>query len=92
MAWGETLTRFGIRRDPKRDEIQIARLVQAKGAEDSRLALLGAGFEAKTEKFDPAKHVSIRRVADSRLFEKFVNLGAQYVPASREVYEGDDVA
>lgn len=77
-AWGMTLEKFGIRKSPNLDEIQILRLIQQYGAEQTRLALLGAGFEEKTKTFDPRRNLSIARVAVPKNFAKFVNLGAQF--------------
>lgn len=79
-VWAETLTHFGIARDTKRDEVQIARLIQAHGIEATKAALRGARFEAKTDSFDPKRHVSIFRVSKPANFDKFVNLGAQTSP------------
>lgn len=75
--WGETLTVFGINKEPSSDQFEIARLLQTHGFTNTKLALLGVRFEAKTEKFDPKQHVSIRRLRKPDLFEKFVNLGAR---------------
>ena len=78
--WGVTLQHFKISKDPRLDDANIAKLVMRHGGnfEKVRLALIGQRYEAKTEKFDPAKHVSIIRISNSAaLFEKFVNLGSQ---------------
>lgn len=85
--WGKTLTRFGVRKDPKFDEEQIARLLNRHGYEKTFLALLGAAFETKTDTFDPAKHVSIMRLQRIEIFEKCVNLGAQNQAPTREIAE-----
>lgn len=77
QAWGETLQRFGISKDPKFDEAGIARLIQMHGQEKTAMALRGAAKEAKSENFDPSKHVNIRRLLRTDIFEKFVNLGGQ---------------
>jgi predicted transcriptional regulator len=78
-AWGETLRRFGITRDPKSNEMQIARLISQHGYKDTYLALVGAAFEDKTETFDPSKNCSIARLSDPKRFEKFANLGSKYI-------------
>lgn len=83
-AWGGTLKRYGIQKDPRFDETQILRLVQRHGVEKARLALLGAGFESKSEQYDPAKHCRITRLDKPDIFEKLVNLGAQQKSATRE--------
>jgi hypothetical protein len=77
-AWGKTLARFEIPRQPYLDREHIARLIQRHGFDKTCLALLGAGFEEKTKDYDPAKHVSIYRlVKNPALFDKFVSLGAK---------------
>lgn len=76
-VWGETLAHFKIDKDAKRDEVQIARLIQRYGPEQTLLALVGARFEAPTKTFNPRQHVSILRLAKPEVFDKFSNLGSQ---------------
>ena len=83
-AWGQTLRRYEIQKDPKYDEVAICRLIQRHGTEKTKLALLGAGFEAKSEKYDPKKHCRITRLDKPDIFELLVNLGAQNRPQERE--------
>lgn len=85
--WGKTLGRYSIQKDPALDELQIARLMQIHGVEKTKLALLGAGYEQKSERYDPARHCRISRLLKSDIFELCVNLGAQNQPKTREVYE-----
>lgn len=76
-AWGQTLRRYRIEKDPKWDEATIVRLIANYGFDKTKTALLGAGFETKTEKYDPAKHCRISRLLKPDIFELCVNLGAQ---------------
>lgn len=76
-VWGDTLRHFKINKNPNFDESSILRLIHSRGYEQTKLALIGIRSEAKTENFDPSKNVSIGRISNARLFEKFVNLGAQ---------------
>lgn len=85
--WGQTLRRFEIRKDARLDEVGIARLIQLRGADKTKLALLGAGFEQKTESFDPGSNVSIERLLKPHIFEKLVNLGAKHQPQERKYSE-----
>lgn len=81
LTWGKTLRRLGIDKPPEFDRDQIARLIQRYGFEKTNMALLGAGFEEKSPKFDPKKHVSILRLSSRPgVFDTFVNLGAQNKP------------
>ena len=78
-TWQSTLHRFGIGivNMSLGEEVQLARLIKMHGLSDTKLALLGAGFESGSEQFRPSEHVSIRRVSDQKNFEKFLNLGRQ---------------
>lgn len=87
--WGATLARMEIQKSATLDEGEIARLIQRHGLEKTKLALLGAGFEASSENYDPAKNVSIRRLGKPDTFEKFVNLGAKHQPVERQAIEWD---
>lgn len=87
--WGKTLFYHKIQKDPKFDELNIARLIQSHGVEKTYLALLGARFEEKSQDYDPSKHVNILRLFTPKVFETFVNLGAQHKPTTREYYEAD---
>lgn len=81
LTWGKTLRRLGIDKPADFDKEQIARLIQRYGFEKTNMALLGAGFEEKSPKFDPKKHVSILRLSSRPgVFDTFVNLGAQNKP------------
>lgn len=87
LIWGQTMVRLNVSKSASLDEAAIAQLIRRHGYDKTRLALLGVGFEAKTDTFDPAKNVSIFRLTKPALFDKFVNLGAQHQPAAREVVE-----
>ena len=71
----ETLNFFKIGGTPGLAEGRIASLLQRYGFESTRFAIIGMRFEPKTETFNPANCFSSNRLADSKLFEKFVNLG-----------------
>ncbi len=76
-TWGETLKHFGSTKDPKHDEIMLARLLQKYGVDRVRHALVGQRYEAKTERYDPGKHLSLRRLFErEHVFESLENLGA----------------
>lgn len=81
LAWKQTLEKFGHKRPVAEDERQmIGRYIQRKGAENVRLALIGARYEPKTETFDPKKYVSLDRIFLKRKdgkdpFLVFVNWG-----------------
>jgi DNA-binding transcriptional regulator YhcF (GntR family) len=86
-VWGKTLEFFKVSKDPWLDETGVARLVLVRGHENTKLALLGARFESKTETFDPGQHISIRRISKPDVFEKLVNLGSRHKPAGSETVE-----
>lgn len=92
QAWGKTLQKFGIKKDPRVDEVSIVRLIEQYGAARAEQALYGAGFEDKTDTFNPAKNVRISRLFTPKLFEKFENLGSQNEPVAREFHNPEDTA
>jgi hypothetical protein len=75
--WLETIQSFNssVKTLPLQTDIELGRLVQINGYEQTRLALLGARFEERTENFDPSKNLNIRRFFKQNIFEKFVILG-----------------
>lgn len=78
QIWLRTLRKFGVVRGLlAAEELEIGRAVRGFGAGAVGLALLGASAEAKTQNYEPAKWVSLRRTLDPVKFERFVNLGAQ---------------
>lgn len=92
-VWRETLKAFQVRKNlSPQDESQIARAIGEYGLEYTKLALLGARFEPKTENYDPRKYVSITRVLFGRNkqgiphHEKLSNLGAQNSEHERQVW------
>lgn len=89
QAWGTSLARFGILKDPRTDCAAIAALLQRHGFEKTKLALLGAGLEVSTENYNASKHCRITRLTKPDIFEKFVNLGAQQKPIERKAIDGD---
>ncbi len=76
--WSGTLQYFKIDRPIlPHEKMKIAALVKMYGDVKSvRYALVGMRFEQKSESFDPGKHLSLERLYDSKLFEKFINLAA----------------
>lgn len=87
QVWDQTLSRMGINKSAKLDQVEIARILVRNGLEKTKLALLGAGFESASENYDPKNHVSIRRLHKPDMLEKFINLGAQNKPVESEVQE-----
>lgn len=85
--WRDTLKHFGINRDGKLDEIEIARGIQRFNPDDVARALKGCRDEEKTDNFDPAKHLSIRRVLSTKMFDKFVLLGSKENGSKNSVAE-----
>ena len=79
-----TFDAFRIAKDPKTDEVQVARLVQIHGVNKTRLAIRGARFEPKTQTFDPAEHFSMIRLSEPKNFEKNVNRGSRLESAKDE--------
>jgi hypothetical protein len=89
-AWGKTLDRYGIEKDARFDQTNILKLIDKYGLEQTKLALRGAGFEEKSADYDPAKHVSINRLlVNPKVFENFVNLGAQNKAHTREYADAE---
>jgi hypothetical protein len=77
IAWGETLDRFGIKKDPRTDEFTILRLATTHGIEKTELALRGCGHQTGFDKYNPAKFCRITQLLKPDKFELCVNLGAQ---------------
>jgi hypothetical protein len=90
--WGITLKHFGIdRKISAHDQTQLARAIQAHGIEAVRLAIRGARYESASENFNPKQHLSLARIfgrdrQGNLRVEKFINLGAQNKPRSRETH------
>lgn len=84
--WKTTLKHFKAEREliPGED-LEIARAASRYGAENVRLALVGARFEEKTETFDPGKNLKLQRILGRQQFDKLVTLGAQNKPQERDV-------
>ena len=75
--WQETLSHFGIERPIlPHERTKIFTLIKSYGAPSVRYALTGMRFQARTDTFDPGKHVSIARVMDPKNFETFLNLAS----------------
>ncbi len=77
-VWTETLKHFKKDRNlNERDEISLARGIQAFGIEQVLAALAGMRYEQGFETFDPGKNLSLARIFKPDKFEKFVNLGSK---------------
>lgn len=76
--WQETLKHFKINRPVLPFEhMKIIQIAKSYGYAAAAYALAGVRFEEKTQTFNPANHVSLARVQDPALFEKFLNLAAR---------------
>lgn len=78
--WLGTLAHFKIPRTTGltyQEKVSISLGIKEYGLSQVRYALVGMRFEPKTEKFDPANHVTIFRVFDVKNFDKFTNLAAK---------------
>lgn len=76
--WGRTLKFYQNPKDPRFDEILLARLVEAHGFEKARAALAGFRGETKNGDYDPAKFLGIQRLLDGdkkNSVDRLVNLG-----------------
>jgi len=76
-AWGETLKHFGCSSNPLLDRYEIVRCAKRHGVEATKLALIGARFEPKSDRYDPAKFLSVKRVLGPKQFDRMRNLGSQ---------------
>lgn len=84
-VWGSTLAGYGLDRDPKRDEVQITRLIQTRGLEDTKRALKGAGMEERSPRYNPAKQCRIARLFDPAMFEQFHTNAGLTDPTTGEI-------
>jgi ribonuclease D len=83
-AWRETLKKFKCDRPLTPAEFaQIGRMIQTNGRELTLMALVGARHEQASESFNPAQHLSVQRVADSKNFSRFASLGAPKTEAKK---------
>lgn len=77
-VWSKTLERFNAQRPIlPAEKAAIGRAIQANESEPVKLALYGARFETGSESFNPAQHLSVHRVLDSKNFARFASIGAQ---------------
>jgi hypothetical protein len=84
--WTATLEHFGIQRPlGQRDEIAIARGIQAFGSAWVKLAFAGARKQTKGKNFDPKHFVSLATYLHKDKIERLVNIGA-----GKESAEGID--
>lgn len=75
--WRTTLQHFSIDRTPgERDQIEIARAVQAFGAGWVKMAFAGARKQKAGKNWDPGQFVSLRIYLDPKRIERLVNIGA----------------
>lgn len=80
QAWLDTLSHFkaGRRNLLAEEQTQIVRAVQRCGSDSAvKFALIGARYEPKTEKFDPAHFLKLSRILGPEHFNRFINLGIQ---------------
>jgi len=77
--WFETVKALapGVTTLPIQTDVDIGRLLQKYGYDQTRLAIIGARFEVRSENFNPSDHISLYRLFKPNLFEKFVMLGQQ---------------
>lgn len=75
--WRTTLQHFEINRPiGERDQVSIARAIQAFGAEWVKLAFAGARKQTKGRNFDPKNFVSLSLYLHKDKIERLVNIGA----------------
>lgn len=73
----KTYSFFGMKKDPKFDARRIGALIQRYGIDRVKQALIGARYERKTDKFDPAMYFSVGRMARPDRFELLENLASK---------------
>lgn len=74
-VWGETLQTLGVKKDPKYDEMTIARLIQKYGANRAWHMLRGQRWETGGPDWDVRKHLSAMKILnDQAKAEKLENL------------------
>jgi hypothetical protein len=77
-VWVETMVHFQTHRPVMMHERpEIQRAIRRYGHVPVMYALFGMRFEEPTKTFDPKKYLKLQRCFDPKLFDKFVNLGAQ---------------
>lgn len=74
----ETLKQYGINSTSAQADISMARLLKAHPVEDLVFAIQGMRYEKRTDKYNPANHVTIRRLMKADAFEYLRNLGARH--------------
>lgn len=82
----ETLRHFGQRRTLlETEKLAIGRAIQQyKSAKGVELALIGARYEPRSEKFNPADWVDLNRYLDPKNFKRFMGYGVKRVHVSEE--------
>lgn len=82
--FGRTLAHFGQPRGLlEAEKFAIGRAIQVHGFEAVLMALIGARFEPKSDRFDPADWVNLDRYLMAKNFKRFVGLGAKQVHANK---------
>lgn len=76
--WGITLRRWGFKRNPQSDEIEIARAIQRFGSEAVLDALIGKRFDRKTEKWNPADFCTAKHVLHPDNIDRFATYASQH--------------
>lgn len=76
--WGITLGRWGFKRNPQTDEVEIARAIQRFGAQTVLDALIGKRFDRKTEKWNPADFCTAKHVLHADNIDRFATYASQH--------------
>lgn len=82
-----TLEHFGIaRKFHQFDDLIVGRFIGQYGGdvEYIKTAIIGARSEPVTERFNPAKFLTLNRILDARKIERFVTLGSEIIEQNRE--------
>jgi|GEM_PF-3430608 len=91
-AWLGTLDHFGAGRPgrtilPGEDTLIFRAIQRCQGVIPVELAIEGARYEPKDERFNPAKFLSLRRILNPDNLERFMNLAVQERHKQREAAE-----
>lgn len=88
-VWMDTLEYFKAPRPSKQlsynERKCIAESIKQNGTNLTIAALYGRRFEARTESFDPGKHLAISRTFDPERMDVFINLSAAHKAKASKV-------
>ena len=92
--WETTLRHFEIKSGnlSEAEEITLARVIKREGLENTVLAIRGATLEQGTDRFDPAKHLSLMRILDVSRFQKFLTLGRTAVSRAERMTQSQELS